>query len=115
MKIDSGKLDLRITIEKPVETLIAGEMAAQTWEIHYTTWAMRKQVTNKEQENVEAMQRVSSDMTEFTIRYPVHKSIATTKMRVVEVVFGFIYDIENVRIVGRNEFLVLMCKQRQQR
>ena len=115
MKIDSGKLDLRITIEKPVETLIAGEMAAQTWEIDYTTWAMRKQVTNKEHENVEAMQRVSSDMTEFTIRYPVHKSIATTKMRVVEVVFGFIYDIENVRIVGRNDFLVLMCKQRQQR
>jgi hypothetical protein len=115
MKIDSGKLDLRITIEKPIETLIAGEMAAQSWELHYTTWAMHKQVTNEEQENVEGMQRVSSDMTEFTIRYPMHKAMPNTKMRVVEVAKGFIYDIENVRMMGRNDFLVLVCKQRQQR
>jgi len=115
MNIDSGKLDVRITIESPVETLIAGEIAAQSWEIHYTTWAMRKQITNKEHENIESMTIISSDMTEFTIRYPLHKTMPRSKMRVVEVAKGFIYDIENVRIMGRNDFLILVCKQRQQR
>ena len=115
MKVDSGKLDLRISIEAPIEGIVGGEMAIQSWELHYTTWAMRKQVTNKEKEEVEGMKRVSSDMTEFTIRYPLHKTVPTTKMRVVEVVLGFIYDIENVRVMGRNDFLVLVCKQKQQR
>lgn len=115
MKVDSGKLDLRISIESPVEGIVSGEMITQSWALHYTTWAMRKQVSNKEREEIEAMQRVSSDMTEFTIRHPLHKSMPTTKMRVVEVVLGFIYDIENVRALGRNDFLVLMCKQKQQR
>ena len=115
MKIDSGKLDLRITIESPLETVSSGEMITQAWLLHYGTWAMRKHVTTKEQENIESMTMVSSDMTEFTIRYPLHKTMPSTKMRVVEVAKGYIYDIENVRIMGRNDFLVLMCKQRQQR
>lgn len=115
MKVDSGKLDTRITIEKPIEEVEAGEMVTVAWELHYMTWARRKQVGNEEKEDVEGMKRVSSDMTEFTIRYPLHKPIPTTKMRIVEVIFGFIYDIENVRIVGRNDFLVLVCKQKQER
>ncbi len=115
MKIDSGKLDLRISIETPIESVLSGEMITQAWQLHYGTWAMQKQVTNKEQEKIESMTMVSSDMTEFTIRYPLHKTMPSTKMRVVEVAKGFIYDIENVRVMGRNDFLVLVCKQRQQR
>lgn len=114
MKIDSGKLDVRLQIQVATETIVAGE-PTQTWNLYYATWAMRKQTTGNEKEEVEAMQRVSSDMTEFTIRYPFHSPIPTTKMRVVETALGFVHDIENVRIVGRNEFLVLVCKQRQQR
>ncbi len=114
MKIDSGKLDVRLQIQVATETITAAGEPATTWNLYYATWAMRKQATSGKEE-VEAMQRVSSDMTDFTIRYPFHSPIPTTKMRVLETPLGFVYDIENVRIIGRKEFLVLVCKQRQQR
>lgn len=114
-KLNAGKFDTRIRIEKLTEpvTIIAGE-PVPTWEELYQTWAMRTQLTASAKEEVEAMQRVSSDYTEFTIRYPLPQLMPSTKMQVFEVVSGYKYDIENIRIEGRNQYLILVCKQRQQ-
>lgn len=114
-KLNAGKFDTRIRIEKLTEpmVIISGD-PIQTWEEHYQTWAMRTQQTASAKEEVEAMQRVSSDYTEFTIRYPLPQLIPNTKMHVFEVVSGYKYDIENIRIEGRNQYLILVCKQRQQ-
>ena len=115
MKIDSGKLNIRLEIQQPVFTIQSGESIISSWTLYYKTWAMRNQVTGGEKEEVEAMQMVSSDYTEFTIRYPNHLSIPNTKMKVVETILGVEYNIENIRIMGLNQFLVLVCKQRQQK
>ena len=114
MKIDSGKLDVRLQIQVATETITTAGEPTTTWDLYYATWAMRTQASSGKEE-IESMQMVSSDMTDFTIRYPFHSPIPTTKMRVIETILGFEYDIENIRIIGRNEFLVLICKQRQQR
>lgn len=114
-KLNAGKFDTRIRIEKLTEpvVIVAGE-PVPTWEEVYTTWAMRSSLTEKDKEDVEAMQRVSSDYTEFTIRYPLPQLMPSTEMKVFEVVSGYKYDIENIRIEGRNQYLILVCKQRQQ-
>lgn len=113
MKKNAGRFDIRLIIQKPSEVIENGEPVV-SWSEYYSTWANRKQVPTDEKEGVEAMQRVSSDYTEFTIRYPLHIAKPTTKMIVVET-DGTEYDIENIRIEGRKECLVLVCKQKQQR
>lgn len=108
-------LDILLNINKPIEVIENGEPIT-TWELHFQAWAGRNQVSRDENESIEAMQRVSSDYTEFTIRYPIHTTVLpSSKMQVVEVNLGYEYDIENVRTVGRNQFLILVCKQKQQR
>lgn len=113
---DAGKFDTRIIVQKHGEPtpIIAGE-PVPTWVEHHQTWAKRMPLTLKQKEEVEAMTMTSSDMSEFWIRYPKSASMPTTKMQVIEVSKGFIYDIENIRPEGRNQYLILVCKQRQQR
>ena len=41
--------------------------------------------------------------------------LPTTKMKITEDVLGIEYDIENIKIEGINKFLVLSCKQKQQK
>lgn len=112
---DAGKFDARIIVQKHGEpaTIIAGE-PVPTWVEHYQTWAKRMPLTSQQKEQVEAMSMTSSDMCEFWIRYPKESSMPSTKMQVVEARRGSIYNIENIRIEGRNQYLILVCKQRQQ-
>ena len=113
---DAGKFDIRIMIQKHGEPvpIISGE-PVPTWEEHYQTWAKRMPVSTKMIEEVEAMAMTSSDFSEFLIRYPKSVSLPTTKMQVVEIATNTIHDIENIIPEGRRQYLVLRCKQKQQR
>lgn len=115
MKFDAGKLDTILRIEKPTESRNASGEVTSSWTLHFECWGARNQTSSSEKEDVEAMQRVSTDYTEFRIRYPITYTLPTTKMKVIEKELDFEYDIENIRIEGRRQFLILVCKQRQQR
>lgn len=115
MKFHAGKLDTIIRIEKPTETQNQSGEVLKSWSLHFEAWAERVQSTASEKEDVEAMQRVSTDYTEWRIRYPMSFTLPTTKMKVIEKELSDEYDIENIRIEGRKDFLVLVTKQRQQR
>lgn len=111
---DAGKLDTPITIKSPVFSVDSGEKIPISWDVFLTTWAERKVVTKQEKEEVEAMKRTSSDYTNWKIRIPPSIYMPTTKMILVEA-GGQEYDIENIKPEGRNQYLILVCKQKQQR
>jgi hypothetical protein len=111
---DAGKLDTPVVIKVPVFEVVGGEKVPSSWNVFLTTWAERKPMTKKEMEGVEAMTMTSSDYTNWKIRQPPLNSMPTTTMILVED-SGQEYDIENIRPEGRNQYLTLVCKQRQQR
>ena len=104
-----------IDIKKPTETIDSVGDTIQAFGLHFQTWADRKHSTSEETEGIEAMKRTSSDMAEFTIRFPFGFTLPTTKMKVYENRLGLEYDIENIRIEGLNKYLILVCKQKQQK
>ena len=109
--------DRQIRVEYPNETVSSGESVVSSWSTLMTTWAERKDETDKENENVEAMARTSSSFTLWIIAFPPAILMPTTKMRVVEVATSDVYDIENISELEKTvkEYLVLRCKQKQQR
>lgn len=109
--------DRQIRVEYPNETVSSGESVVSSWSTLMTTWAERKDDSSGENEQVEAMSRTSTSYTLWVIAFPPAILMPTTKMRVVEVANGDIYDIENVSELEKTvkEYLVLRCKQKQQR
>lgn len=109
--------DRQIRVEYPNETVSSGESVVSSWSILLTTWAERKDDTSGENEQVEALSRTSSSFTLWIIAFPPAILMPTSKMRVVEVATSDVYDIENVSELEKTvkEYLVLRCKQRQQR
>lgn len=109
--------DRQIRVEYPNETVSSGESVVSFWSTLMTTWAERKDDTSKENEQVEAMSRTSTSYTLWIIAFPPAILTPSSKMRVVEVATGDVYDIENVSELEKTvkEYLVLRCKQRQQR
>lgn len=113
-KFDAGKLDTPVVIKSPVFGVVGGEKVATSWNVLLNTWAERKATPKKEKEESEAMSMTSSDYTNWKIRQPPPNLMPTTTMILVEN-DGQEYGIENVRPEGRNQYLILVCKQRQQR
>lgn len=113
-RFDAGKLDTPIEIKSPVFGVVGGEKVATSWNSFLQTWAERKAITKKEAEEVEGMAMTSSDYTNWKIRQPPPNLMPTTTMVLVEN-DGQEYDIENIRPEGRNQYLILVCKQKQQR
>lgn len=109
--------DRQIRVEYPNETVSSGESVVSSWSTLMTTWGERKDDTTKENELVEAMARTSASFTDWIIAFPPAILMPTTKMRVVEVATSDVYDIENVSELEKTvkEYLVLRCKQKQQR
>jgi len=109
--------DRQIRIELPNESITSGEPVVISWSTLITTWAERKDISTQGTETPEAMSRISSSYTEWIIAYPPAVLMPTSKMRVVEVSTNDIYDIENLHELEKSvkEYLVLVCKQRQQR
>jgi hypothetical protein len=109
--------DRQINIEYPIESLVSGDSVILSWNTLMTTWAERKDDTSKENEQLEAMSRISSSYTLWIIAYPPSIFMPSTKMQIVELATGDIYDIENISELEKTvkEYLVLRCKQRQQR
>lgn len=114
MKYDAGQLDLPIEIKSPNYEIISGEKIATSYSLFLKTWAARKVTPKKESEDVEAMARTSSDYTNFRIRQPPSVLMPTSLMILIES-DGQQYDIENIKPEGRNQYIILVCKQRQQR
>lgn len=114
MKFDAGQLDVPIEIRFPNYEVVGGERIATSYSLFLTAWAARKVTQKKETEEVEAMARTSSDYTNFRIRQPPANLMPTTEMILIES-DGQEYDIENIRPEGRNQYLILVCKQKQQR
>lgn len=115
IKTNGLNFNILIDIKVPTETTDASGDTIQSFQLHFQTWADRINSTSEEKEEVEAMKRTSTDMVEFIIRYPFGYTLPTSKMKVYENRLGFEYDIENIRIEGLNKYLVLVCKQRQQK
>lgn len=113
-RFDAGKLDTPVTIKSPVFGVVGGEKVATSWSVLLNTWAERKVLTTKEMEAVEGMTITSSDYTNWKIRQPPANLMPTTMMVLIED-SGQEYDIENIRPEGRNQYLILRCKQKQQR
>jgi hypothetical protein len=109
--------DRQIKIEFPTEMISAGEPTISAWTTLLTTWAEKKDASLQRKEEVEAMSRTSSSYTEWIISYPPSILMPSTKMRIIELATNDIYDIENIYEFEKSikEYLVLVCKQRQQK
>lgn len=112
------RLDRQIRIEQQTTTTNASnEKVVTGWGAVVTIWAERKDETAKVDESYEGNRLSSSSYTMWTIPYPPTQYMPTTKMRLVEVATGDVYDIEGMMEPNGTvkEYLTLRCKQTQQR
>lgn len=110
------RLERKIEILTPTETNLNGDVV-KVFSFYFSAWAERKDKTDKENEQVEAMSIASTSYTEWIIAYPPANLMPTTKMRIKELATNAEYDIENISEPEKSvkEYLVLRCKQTQQR
>ncbi|GAB3511680.1 phage head closure protein [Emticicia fontis] len=113
---------LRVRLDRKIEvlassTIIENGESVTTYTHLFYTWAERKDLTDKQGEEVEAMTVSSNTYTNWIIAYPPDNLMPDTKMKVKELATNAEYDIENISEPEKSvkEYLVLRCKQKQQR
>ena len=101
-----GDFDRKITIEEPTYTVdsVSSQRKITGWTTVCTAWAARVQ---ESKEMFEVQQQLANNSGEWMIRY---NSLITEVMRVND--HGVYHDIKGIRIVDRNNFLVLTTERR---
>ena len=103
--LQAGELNRRITIERPLHSILEGGDVAETTETICTVWAKKEDLSGSER--FRAMQIQSDIATRFTIRW---RGDLYPQMQIV---IGLeVYQIEAVLDPdGRREQLQLMCSR----
>lgn len=101
----AGQLDRRITIQgKTVSQSDSGQEVA-TWSTLASVWAQR--VENRGDERFSARQITGHAIRTFKFRWSLAVSVITVEHQVV--CDGIVYDITDVREIGRHEGIEVDC------
>jgi SPP1 family predicted phage head-tail adaptor len=103
--IDPGTLDRRIVIQTYTVTKDSYGQAVKTWATHATVQASMNYDTGTEGETVNEL--LATSKVKWIIR---HKSTVTEKMRILYK--SDYYYIEQVRILGRLQYMELITEKR---
>ena len=99
-------MDRRIVLEQCTTTIDAAKQQIETWSTYSEVWASKKHGSGTEPVN--GGKETDLDKVVFTIRYDAN---VTQKMRVLY--NSIIYDIEQIKEVGRQHLLELITESRE--